>query len=123
MAECLDAWVPAAGVLFAESNGVTLLEDAPRLGWVPLLWEDFGPGTTTMTIKDIIPIYIQTTFWKCTATGCDLEWDPGEPVPPGPNNVNIEASTALRLPKGALPSSVTDSAPGTQDQVNFLLSK
>lgn len=121
MATCLATWTSGDPILFGDA-----LATAPRFGWVPQLWEDFGPGTTTMTIKDISAIYVQTTFWKCDATSCNLEWDPGETDPsllPGPNNEKIEASTALNIPKGALPQLLQDASPGTQGQIEYFLSK
>lgn len=98
--------------------------DAPRFGWVPLFHEPtLGDGSTTLTIETFRPIYIQTTFWGCNATGCDLEWDPGEPFSPGAHNIRIEASTAFSIPRAALPAEVQAVAPGTDGQVSYLLSQ
>jgi hypothetical protein len=124
MEDCLGTWTTGDGVIFIQD-----IENAPRFGWVPVLWEDFGPGTTTMTIRAIIPIYIQKTFWQCNATGCDLIWDPGEISTPQPGGGRIEASTAFAIPTDAdfvplsLPTLIRESAPGTQGQVRLLLSK
>ncbi|MFW2383776.1 MAG: hypothetical protein ACN4GZ_18640, partial [Acidimicrobiales bacterium] len=97
---------------------------APRFGWVPLLLEPtLGPGSATVTIAGFMPIYIQTTFWGCNASGCDLEWDPGEAFSPGANNTRIEASTAVNIPIQALPDVVRSIAPGSGTQVTYLLSK
>jgi hypothetical protein len=108
-----------AGVIFDED-----IINEPRFGWVPLFHEaTLGSGTTNLTIKDFRPVYIQTTLWGCNATSCDLYWDPAEGVTPGPNNVRIEASTAINLPKAMLPTKVTDTEPGTDNAVVYLLSK
>lgn len=97
---------------------------APRFGWVPLLLEPtLDAGTTTVTIAGFMPIYVQTTFWGCNATSCDLEWDPGESISPGPNNVRIEASTAVNIPMQALPQIIRDVAPGSGTQATYLLSE
>lgn len=98
--------------------------DAPRFGWVPLFHEaTLGSGTTTLTIKEYRPIYVQTTLWGCNATSCDLVWDPAEAFLPGPNNVRIEASTAINIAAAALPQEVRDKEPGSDSQVSYLLSK
>jgi hypothetical protein len=44
-------------------------------------------------------------------------------VSPGPNNVRIEASTAINIPLSALPQEVRDKEPGSDSQVSYLLSK
>ena len=119
LADNLSAGVWSGGEIFT-----TDILRAPRFGWVPLLLEpSLGAGTTTVTIAGFMPIYIQTTFWGCNATGCDLEWDPGQAVSPGPNNKKIEASTAVNIPIGALPQAIRDIAPGNGTQVTYLLSK
>jgi len=119
LVSCLETYSPSNGVIFSED-----IKDAPRFGWVPLFHETtLGTGTTTLTIREFRPVYIQTTLWGCTASSCSLEWDPGEPFGPGPNNKRIEASTAIQIPKSALPDVVFDYEPGTDNQVQYLLSK
>jgi hypothetical protein len=118
--DCLTLTYTAAdGVIFEED-----INEAPRFGWVPLFHEaTLGGGTTTLTIKEFRPIYVQTTLWGCNASSCSLEWDPAEGVSPGPNNVRIEASTAINIPLSALPQEVRDKEPGSDSQVSYLLSK
>ncbi len=116
--DCLAAYTVADGVIFNSD-----IIKAPRFGWVPLFHEaTLGNGSTTLTIKEFRPVYIQTTLWKCNASGCDLEWNPGEGVSSGSNNVEIEASTAVNIPPAALPQKVRDEGPGSSD-VSYLLSK
>ena len=119
MITCLQGYNSSMGVIFDDS-----IADSPRFGWVPLFHEaTLGPGNTTLTIKDFRPVYIQTTLWGCNANSCDLVWDPGEPFGPGPNNVKIEASSAIQIPGDALPSGVVAGQPGSDSQVEYLLSR
>ncbi len=101
--------------------------DAARWGWVPLFHgTDLGNGATSLTIFEFRAVYIQTVFMGCNANTCDVIWDPGEPWTepgPGPNNVRIEASTALQLPRASLPEAARLSEPGSDTQVQYLLSK
>lgn len=122
MTICLDSYraTGSTTVIFQDT-----LAESPRFGWVPLLYEGtLGNGTTTVTIDDFQPVYIQTTFWGCKASSCDVVWDPGEAVPPpGKNNILVEAATALEIPELALPEEMRGAAPGSQGQVRYLLSK
>lgn len=119
---CLDNYRASgsATVLFTQDLG-----NSPRFGWVPLLHEStLGPGTSTVAIADFQPVYVQTTFWGCNAASCDLEWDPGEAPPgPGPNNIRVEAATAVEIPETALPEELRDVSPGTSGQTQYLLSR
>lgn len=119
---CLDGYRANGdtGVLFSEDLG-----NSPRFGWVPLLHQStLGPGTTAVAIADFQPVYIQTTFWGCNTSSCDLEWDPGEALPgPGPSNILVEAATAIEIPETALPETLRDISPGTAGQTRYLLSK
>lgn len=120
MINCLENY-PGSGQWFTEQLG-----QSPRFGWVPLVHEtNLGPGGATVTIKEFRPVYIQTTFWGCNASGCDLEWDPDHEATaaPGPANKRVEAATAIQIPRAALPQSLQDVAPGTPGQVFYLLSR
>jgi len=109
------------GAIFAD----TIL-NAPRFGWVPLFHEDdLGAGTSNRTIREFRPVYIQTTLWGCNAGGCTTYWDPAEALvgdQPKKNDL-IEAATAINLPREMFPSKVTDTEPGTDNSVSYLLSK
>jgi hypothetical protein len=118
MKTCLGAY--GSGEWFSEALG-----NSPRFGWVPLVYEwDLGPGGARVTIQEFRPVYIQTTFWGCGPAGCDVEWDPGEAdASMGPNNIRVEAATAIQIPFDALPESLKLAAPGTPGQVFYLLSR
>lgn len=116
---CLAGYNSSTGAIFKEE----IIEDS-RFGWVPLFHgTDLGNGTTTLTIKKFKPIYVQTTYWGCNASGCDIEFDPGEPLANNPGNVRIEAATAVAFPAGSLPKWITDAGPGTGTQVVPTLSR
>lgn len=125
MITCIDDWKAGGyGVIFTDD-----ILNSPRFGWVPLVWNPtLGTGTTGLTIKDALPVFIQTTFWGCNASGCDVEWDPGnsseEPdASNGPNNKRIEAATTILLPAGTLPPAVFEFEPGTDRAVSYLLER
>ena len=129
IANCIDRSLnPGNYTLGVWNRGVIFNEtivDAPRFGWVPLFHEnDLGAGNSNRTIKEFRPVYIQTTLWGCQAAGCTSYWDPGEPITTQPKkNDKLEAATAINLPKEMFPSSVTDTEPGTDNAVTYLLSK
>jgi Flp pilus assembly protein TadG len=119
MLACLNGYSPSDGIIFDSALGKT-----PRFGWVPLFQEPtLGAGATTLTILEFRPIFIQTTFWGCNASGCSLEWDPAEGVSPGPINKRVEAATALAIPFTALPTDIREVRPGTDGQVAYLISR
>ncbi len=49
--------------------------DSPRFALIPRLWlnqaqlDGAGPGTFH-NIKEFVPVYVQTTFWNCSAVEC-----------------------------------------------------
>jgi hypothetical protein len=120
MVTCLENWT--SGQLFTEALG-----NSPRFGWVPLVHEPvLGPGGARLTIKDFVPVYIQTTFWGCGPAGCDFEWDPQPGTDPAPTlgaSVRVNAATAIQIPFESLPESLQKVAPGTPGQVFYLLSR
>ncbi len=122
MVTCLGGYDDSDGELFSD-----LIIEAPRWGWVPLFHEaTLGNGTTSLTIKEFRAVYIQTTFMSCDATSCEVEWDPGEPAThpgPGKTNIKIEAATAIQLPRASLPEIARLSEPGSDTQVDYLLSR
>ena len=82
-----------------------------------------------LTIKEFLPVYIQTTFWDCNPSNpnvCDLIWDPDEATEVellGDNGARIEAMTALIIPFEALPQQTQQFQPGSGGQIRYLLSK
>jgi hypothetical protein len=124
MEACLALYKSSGSTIELFSDDII---DAPRWGWVPLFHgTDLGNGTSPLKIKDYRAIYIQTLFMKCNASSCDVIWDPGEPAThpgPGPTNIRIEAATALQLPESSLPEIARLTEPGSDSQVQYLLSK
>lgn len=83
--QCLRGLAGASTPSF--SSGIL---DSPRFALVPQLWlneaalEAAGPGTN-VNIKLFRPVYIQTTFWNCSATECMAferygDSSPGDPI-------------------------------------------
>jgi Flp pilus assembly protein TadG len=122
MIACLGTWTTSDGVIFSDE-----IMDAPRWAWVPLFWETtFGNGSTDRTIRDFGAVYLQTTFWKCSNSNCSIIHDPAETVGgdgKGGGNKEIEAITAIQIPKLALSEDVRASANGTPGETVYVLVK
>ena len=121
MVDCLqNVWQPSDGVIFSGT-----IDDAARFGWVPLFWDlTLGTGTSNLNIQEFRPVFIQTTFWKCTSTGCKYIHDPGEPLTPfggGGGSVKVEASTSIQIPFAALPDEIVENGPGKPGQLTYAI--
>ncbi len=73
MIACIDAWDPGqpTPIIFQDA-----IKDAPRLGLAPRLWTVFGPGQWYF-IDDLPPVYLDTSYFRCNANGCDIVHVPG----------------------------------------------
>lgn len=114
------------------------LRDATRYGWTPSVWEDdfLTPGSD-YHIKFYLPVYIDTTLYKCTANGCDIMHTPGvadsgscpnnPPEPritcgtPGNKNDGLEGVTAYILNQDIVPDNAKTPAPGDENQRTYNL--
>jgi hypothetical protein len=119
MIDCLEGWSSADGVLFSED-----IEGAIRFAWAPLFWDaTLGTGNTDHNVRRFNPVWLQTTFWECNPGGCRRIHNPDEPQggTGGNNGDDIDAVTAIQIPLGALPESLTVEAPGTPGGVAYTL--
>lgn len=122
MEACLDGWKAFVGTHTEDLFELTI-EAAPRFGWVPLLNAD--PNTGGSGFYDIIdfqPIYLNTTYLKCSGpNSCDVVHIPGEGTAgtactdlvtscgwPSNGNKAIDGVTAFMIPRDALPSPLSD---------------
>ncbi len=98
-----------------------------RFAWVPWFHAStLGSGTTHLNIKEFAPVYIQTTLWKCNASQCSIIHDPVEGdtgAGGGGGNREIEAVTAINIPRESLSQVVLNSGPGTGGDVDYELIK
>lgn len=128
MATCLEDWKsgPQDQPLFRLA-----IADAIRFGAVPQLTAaEWGSGTQLYGIADIVPIYIQGTFWKCDGTGdCEVIHYPGdaaasEGVGNAVNGANrLNGVSAFLLDLDMLPEPLRSNFPTTAEQVDYALVK
>lgn len=85
MVNCLTSWSAGDGVIF--NSGATGIRFANRFAYAPLLYDVFGPQTWYL-IEELLPIYIDNTYWGCNSGGgpgmagrCDVIHSPGETGP------------------------------------------
>lgn len=144
MVECLEAWTPSDGVVF--SNGIT---SNGRYSFAPRLWTDFSSAGWYL-IQRIEPIYVNTSYWGCNASGdCEGIHAPGDapsPIsacvpPPSPytgnepadftcadslpldKSVNLSSVTSFNLERGMLPDSALSPFPADGPLVDLALTR
>ena len=132
MATCITDWRGGSGFhyLFQERAGSSpYIGDATRFAAVPELGgpsQQWGNGTQAYKISNIVPIYIEGTYWDCNNNGCQIAHFPGEidtsscsgwsETTCGVGSNGKEKLTALTgfiLDKGMLPPSLSNSWPDT----------
>ncbi len=121
MVSCINSWSTGYGPIFTED-----LQDAVRWAWVPIFWENtLGNGNTDRTIREFRPVYLQTTFWKCKSSSCGIVYDPAETVGGSgkAGGAQIEALTAIMIPRLALPEALRDGANGAPGETVYVLIK
>lgn len=107
MIDCLNDWDPDDhGVIFnaeASGNGI---RSAERFAYAPKLYDVFGPQTWYL-IEDLLPIYINTTYFGCNSGGgpgmagvCDVIHAPGETGPNTCSPVPAEIPAGSEPPDG-----------------------
>ncbi len=112
---------------------------ARRFGWTPSVYEmDFSTGSSTpFHIKGYLPVYLDTTFFGCSASTCDIMHTPGvantvscpsSPPDaqitcgtPGSGNKNLVAIAAYVLDSSIVPDIAKEPSPGSQNQRTFNL--
>ena len=121
----------------------------PRFAAVPVFWTTpTGPGD--YTIREFIPVWIETVYLDCNASKCDTIHSPGEDhSPPGPppgdpgacpmtlagtgerncgwsdtsGPDSVEGMLALTIDIGMLPTDVAATFPSTDTQRTWALTK
>lgn len=130
MTTCLDDYRAGTGCpggcppLFTvddDGDGVPDLQQTPRFGYVPQLAAAYmDTGNTAHQFVAFRPVFIQTLFFGCNASTCNLVWNPGEPLT-NTTNRDVQAMTSFLLPAGSLPATITDNAPGTRGTPSVVL--
>jgi hypothetical protein len=107
------------------NDGQFDIQLSPRFGWVPQLWATtWDSGTSaSYTLKSFRPVYIQTLYFKCTATSCEATFDPGEAnaAIPVASNKAMEAATGFVIPDTTLPPDIRLESPNSPGQWEVLL--
>jgi Flp pilus assembly protein TadG len=107
--DCLDSWTPGDGEIFVED-----IRDAKRYAFAPKLHANFSAASNYL-IEEIIPLYLQTSYWGCNSGGggmagiCDIIHSPGET---GPGSCSAVPAAA---PPGSEPLDSTCGMPGSQN--------
>lgn len=124
----------------AKTNGIEIFEDsladAKRFGWVPELLEADFTGNP-YHIVDFRPVYLDTTYYSCNATLCEIMHTPGvsdtgaciaDPPDtritcgtPGNWNKDMAAVTAWVLEEAIVPPAAKAPPPGSPNQRTYNL--
>jgi Flp pilus assembly protein TadG len=133
MVACIDQAKSSGTVIFTDS-----IVDSPRFGFTALMYE---PGFLTpgadYHIQSYLPVFLDTTFYGCNASGCTIVHTPGVaetgaclPAPvqvtcgtPGPGNSGLDAITAYILDADILPAAAQTPFPGSANQRTFSLAE
>ncbi|MGH8874393.1 MAG: pilus assembly protein TadG-related protein [Acidimicrobiia bacterium] len=129
MTQCLNDYV-AGG--YTDPIFSSTLADSPRLGFVPELWGEFPTGSSQpRTIKRFRAVFLETTYFQCNATECQIVHSPGEEpicngVPgacPIGGNPKMNALTAFVFRGSMLPASIQEAFPGQPEDVTYALTR
>jgi hypothetical protein len=99
------------------------ITDAPRFGFVPLLWNSTWPSgqSDPVQIRQFRPVYFQTMYLGCNANNCAGVHNPGEPWSPINDNKKLDAVSAMAFPLVALPVPARDIAPAAEQDLRITL--
>lgn len=132
MVACID-WAKSTSTEVFSDTIIT----SPRFGFTPEVYElDFLTPGSYYHIKDYRPVFIDTTFYKCTANKCNVVYTPGVidsgPCPtdpefitcgtPGNKNDDLNAVSAYILSASILPDVAKQPGPGEAGQRRYNLS-
>lgn len=132
MDSCLTWAKGNSRVIF--TNG---LRNSIRFGWVPLIWQNTFSGNPYY-IAEFRPVYLDTTWFSCSATDCTMMHTPGiadsaatcptSPPEtritcgtPGAHNRGLNAVTSWILDPDIVPDNAKTPSPGSVNQRTFSL--
>jgi Flp pilus assembly protein TadG len=139
MQACLGQAKSAGTVIFTLD-----IASAPRFGFTALMWEnDFLTPGSTYRIKSFLPVYLDTTYFGCSAppspTTCGILHTPGLGNTPGncpplaremtcgvpgnPGGNGLDAVTSYILSPAILPEEIRTPYPGAENQRSFALAR
>jgi hypothetical protein len=130
MALCLDDYKAGVGCAAAcqplftvdrDFDGLADLQQTPRFAYVPqLLANVMDTGNTAHQFTAFRPVFIQTLYFGCNASSCNVTWNPGEPLSARTNR-DVQALTTFLLPASALPQTILENEPGTRGTPQVVL--
>ncbi len=126
MATCIADWRSGG---YTDPLFTLGISDAVRFGAVPQLTApEWLNGKKLYGIDDVVPVYLQATFWKCSGAGtCEIVHYPGDPgastgVGDALNGANrLDGLTAFVLELDMLPEPLRSNFPSTAEQVDYAL--
>lgn len=133
MESCINSAKSSGTIIFSDSIG-----DAKRFGFTALMWEsDFLTPGYDYHVESFLPVYLDTTYYRCSNTDCDALFTPGIPdsgpcpsTPqqitcglPADHNDGLQAVTSYVLSPDILPESVRTPYPGSLNQRQFALAR
>ena len=142
MAACLQAARTTTTPLFtvdSDSDGIPDLAESKRFAFVPMVDAEFGvgPGGTingnqTVYFVRLVPVYLESVLWsQCHGKDYIFRPDPNDNLTMGghpttglvPGNCKADALTGLIIPDAALPTWITENAPGTSGTPQVVLNR
>lgn len=139
----VDPVTMEACITSAKASGTEIftddLVDSIRFGWVPEVWELNFTGNP-YHIKEFRPVFLDTTYFGCNASICDIMHTPGvtdsgvacpsTPMEtritcgtPGSHNKSLEAVTSWILSQSIVPPNAKVPGPGAANQRSFNLTE
>lgn len=118
-------------VLFGEDtdgdalNGIWDIMQAPRFGFVPLLWNQTWPTgqSDPVQIREFRPIYFQTMLLGCNNNDCAGVHNPGESWSSINDNKKLDAVSAMAIRMPMLPPDARDISPTAEKDLRITLVK
>jgi hypothetical protein len=106
-------------------NDVVDIMEAPRFGFVPLLWNPTWPSgqSSPVQIRSFRPIYFQTMLLGCNANNCDGVHNPGQSWSQINSNKKLDAISAMAIRASMLPPEARDVAPNGAKDLRITLVK
>ena len=128
MAACIADWRSGS---YSDPLFTLAIGDAIRFGAVPQLTSNtWGNGRQLYGIANIVPIYLQGTYWRCQGNGsCTIVHYPGDPGASSGvgstvnGNNKLSAVTAFLLHIDMLPEPLRSNFPSTAGQIDYALTR
>jgi hypothetical protein len=104
-------------------NDLVDIMEAPRFGFVPLLWNQTWPTgqSDPVQIKSFRPVYFQTMLLGCNNNTCDGVHNPGQPWTQINSNKKLDAISAMAIRTSMLPVEARDVAPAAAKDLRITL--